>query len=391
MGLARRSDLLIRKDYSTCHRSWYEPPRPSPPPSPPSNRPFLDAIQRPKLEREQASLSSGPPDGRHLGLDRLKLKRDQYDCNDEVRSTCYPKDMNEANSNSAVSYDDLHRYNFALAAIRQLGDYAVETLGSGKVHVQIKPDGTPVTNIDRDIEEKFIQLVEKEYGDEDVVLGEELSNPEDGVPEDVRIWKLDPLDGTGWVQRLLESGSADYGELRALILAAHFRHHEKIPVFGICHSPFFSNRPTTLSAINNGTFYQTVNQTPTRLFRAAFDAPTDIRLVRRYEKNGLTAATQDVSEEELRKLMPAARRVKSPLFMGNIPLNKVEVSIFPGPSQPHDVAAGALAVVNAGGVVKDFDGNNYNDIDWRRYPINGVIAGANEKLINQIIAHYKYQ
>jgi 3'-phosphoadenosine 5'-phosphosulfate (PAPS) 3'-phosphatase len=297
--------------------------------------------------------------------------------------------MNELDSNFRASPDDLHRYNFALAALRELGEYAAKTLRSGKVHVEIKPDGTPVTNIDRDIEEKFTELVEEEYGHEDVVLGEELSNADKVVPEDKRIWKLDPLDGTGWVQRLIESGSADYGELRALILAAHFRQKEKIPVFGLCHSPFFQGRAATLSAIDNRTYYQNEDQAPTRLRTASFEAQRNIRLVRCYEKNGLAAATQDVSEEELKKLMPMAQRVKAPLFMGNIALQKVELSIFPGPSQPHDVAAGALAVINAGGVVKDFDGNDFVDIDWRRYPINGVIGGVTEELVDQVIAHYK--
>jgi 3'-phosphoadenosine 5'-phosphosulfate (PAPS) 3'-phosphatase len=296
--------------------------------------------------------------------------------------------MNRIDKKIGATPDDFHRYNFALAMIRELGEHAAKTIASGRVSIEMKPDGTPVTNIDKEIEERFIESVNKEYGDEDIVLGEETSDASAPLPESKRIWKLDPLDGTGWIQRLVEAGSVDYSELRALILASHFRPNETIPVFGISHSPFYGNDAKTISTINNSTYYYPGSGQIERQLRVSPDAPTDIHSVKHYEKNGLMGATQDVSEEQLERIMPLAKRIKLPLFMGNIALRNVDVSVFPGPSQPHDVAAGALAVVNAGGVVKDFDGHGFDQIDWRKYPINGVVAGSNESLVDQVIAHY---
>ena len=298
--------------------------------------------------------------------------------------------MNRIHQKFDVTPDDFHRYNFAMAQFQQLGQRAVELIKDGNITFETKDDGTPVTNIDREIEERFTEAIDKQYMGEDIVLGEELSINVP-VPENKRIWRLDPFDGTGWLQRLVESGEDDYSSLRALLLTAHFSPGGTIPQFGIMHSPFYENSTSTISAINGQTYYHDQTNPDGQRIIVRNDAPTDITMVQQYEKNGLKNPLQDVSEEELAKIMPFAERIKKPLFMGNIALHNVDVSVFPGPSQPHDIAAGALAVVNAGGTVKDFDSREFEQIDWRKYPINGVVAGSNENLVDQVVTHYAKQ
>jgi 3'-phosphoadenosine 5'-phosphosulfate (PAPS) 3'-phosphatase len=295
--------------------------------------------------------------------------------------------MNRIDQKFDVAPDDFHRYNFAMTQFRELGQNALESIKSGSISVELKADGTPVTNIDREIEERFTDAVSKEYGDEDVVLGEESSNIHSTIPEDRRIWRLDPFDGTGWLTRLIEAGDTDYSTLRALLLTAHFKPNETTPAFGVIHSPFYAGITSTISTINGRTYYSADNQAA-RQISVNSNAPRNTREVMQYEKNGIAGATQDVSEDAMKEIMPLANRIKLPLFMGNITLSNVDLSIYPGPTQPHDVAAGALAVVNAGGTVKDFDGRDFKQIDWRKYPINGVVAGSNESLVDQVVARY---
>lgn len=301
---------------------------------------------------------------------------------------CNNKNISRIDKQFDATPDDINRYNFALSTMRKLGASAAETIRNGEVKITIKADGTTVTNVDREIEERFTELINQQYGDEDIVLGEEFSDANAPIPEDKRIWRFDPFDGTGWLRQMIEAGDTDYSKLRALILAAHFRPTEIRPVFGIMHSPFYENNMSTMTALDGKSYHYDLGRNRARQVRVNPYAETDIRSVMRYEKNGVTGAVQDVGEGEMRELMPSADRIKLPLFMGNIALHDIDVSVYPAPTQSHDVAVGALTVVNAGGVVKDFGGQTYDQIDWRKSPLNGVVAGPNESLVNQVIAHY---
>lgn len=92
-----------------------------------------------------------------------------------------------AGVSDALLEDDLA---FARYLARVASELALEHLQRG-VTAQLKPDGSPVTNADVEVERKLRQLI-AEHRPGDGVLGEELG--ESGSLE--RRWVLDPIDGT---------------------------------------------------------------------------------------------------------------------------------------------------------------------------------------------------
>jgi histidinol-phosphatase len=84
--------------------------------------------------------------------------------------------------------DDLE---LALRAGDLAGELALARFRSG-VEVSLKPDGSPVTEADRAVEELLRETVTRARPG-DAVLGEELGH----APGSERVWVLDPIDGTG--------------------------------------------------------------------------------------------------------------------------------------------------------------------------------------------------
>jgi histidinol-phosphatase len=81
-----------------------------------------------------------------------------------------------------------------LAFAHDLADRAAEIAIAhfrGKVRTSLKPDGTPVTEVDSRIESMFREAVRSTFP-ADAIVGEE----EGGTLEDGRTWIVDPIDGT---------------------------------------------------------------------------------------------------------------------------------------------------------------------------------------------------
>ena len=77
----------------------------------------------------------------------------------------------------------------------QAGRMAMEYF-AGSYEVAEKPDGTPVTTADLDIDQFLRQSINNKYPD-DLVLSEETPPP--SAPSDCRrIWLVDPIDGTAF-------------------------------------------------------------------------------------------------------------------------------------------------------------------------------------------------
>ena len=95
------------------------------------------------------------------------------------------------------------------------------------IEVEEKSDSTPVTNVDRETEEKLRNLIACRYP-EHGVMGEEfdLVNPESKWQ-----WVLDPIDGT----RAFITGFPVFGTLIALLLNGH-------PCLGIIDIPALGER-----------------------------------------------------------------------------------------------------------------------------------------------------
>jgi histidinol-phosphatase len=86
--------------------------------------------------------------------------------------------------------DDLE---LALRATKIADEISVKRFQALDLKVETKPDLTPVTDADKDIEKAFRDLIKNERT-EDLVAGEEF-----GVPGDLNgkhYWVIDPIDGT---------------------------------------------------------------------------------------------------------------------------------------------------------------------------------------------------
>jgi histidinol-phosphatase len=73
-----------------------------------------------------------------------------------------------------------------------------QALSSGKITAELKSDGTPVTQVDQEVEAYIRAQIAKKFPN-DVILGEEMGAPEmdnNETPTFVRRWIIDPIDGT---------------------------------------------------------------------------------------------------------------------------------------------------------------------------------------------------
>jgi len=96
----------------------------------------------------------------------------------------------------------------ALTLADAADERAMQVFGTRNFSVESKSDGSPVTNVDREIEAQLRKLIAEHFPD-DGVIGEEF----DAVnPEAKRVWVLDPIDGTKAFMR----GNENWATLIAL-------------------------------------------------------------------------------------------------------------------------------------------------------------------------------
>ena len=102
----------------------------------------------------------------------------------------------------------------------------VEAAGRA-VASQTKGDGSPVTAIDRQVEDRLRALIAESYPDHGIV-GEERGA---SAPEREFVWALDPIDGT----LPFMAGLPVYGTLIALL-------QDRAPILGIIEMPATGER-----------------------------------------------------------------------------------------------------------------------------------------------------
>ncbi len=273
------------------------------------------------------------------------------------------------------------RYDFMMESVQALGELAWNMIKAEQVFVRTKPDSTLVTNVDETLNDVFIEQADA-LGD--IVWGEERSNAE---KNNVRLaahqwlWLIDPIDGTKGFWRSYMNKR--FSENTSSIMVTGFAPGETTPTMSVIHNPF-QDQEVTISAYNGQTFYQTSDAPePIPVQLDLRDAPKSLDEVRRFEQIHWRVATPDL--DDFRTLIPRARLVDHQLFMGSVALGDVDVSVFPGPSNPHDVAPGALILHNAGGDVRTFANEPFTDVDWRRYPISGTVGTAHPQLGQEVV------
>lgn len=278
------------------------------------------------------------------------------------------------------SHEVAKRYEFMMTSVHALGAMALD-LVKGEVTMRFKPDGTKVTSVDEALNQQFIQHAETAFPD-DLVWGEEASNSEKGNIDEARrrwMWTIDPIDGTSGFWRSYQN--RNFKDCCATTLIAGFAPGETSPSLSVVYNPFQKQR-VGLSATPDGVVYQSSSMARPKPVRVAGNRPTRLEQVRRYEYNTWKGSKHDL--ETVPKLMPAARSVKHQLFMASVALGDTDLTAFPGPSNPHDVAPAAHIVHVANGGVRSLSGESFEAIDWR-VPIDGVVAAATPELADDFV------
>ncbi len=93
--------------------------------------------------------------------------------------------------------------------------------------VDAKPDASPVTQADREVELRIRQMIRATFPDHGIV-GEEFA---DEKPDAAFVWVIDPIDGT----RAFIAGRPSFGTLIALL-------HHDAPVLGLIDQPIVRDR-----------------------------------------------------------------------------------------------------------------------------------------------------
>jgi myo-inositol-1(or 4)-monophosphatase len=228
---------------------------------------------------------------------------------------------------------DLERYRDVAVRAAQAAGRVI--LGSPAPEVERKGRGDYVTEVDRRAEETVREVLGKESPDLPVV-GEEL-----GGQAAEEYWLVDPLDGT----TNFIHGFPAVGVSVALVSGGR-------PVAGAVHAPYLG---TTWSAARGGGAEQ--DGAPLKVSEAApEDAIVGTGFPFRHKDERL--------EEYLGVMLPALRRFEDLRRPGAVALDLawVAAGVFDGffelALSPWDVAAGALLIEEAGGLITDWSGGD---------------------------------
>ncbi len=201
----------------------------------------------------------------------------------------------------------------------------------GPLEIEVKPDGTPVTQVDRAVEAAVRAEIERAYPGHGI-RGEEFPAVR---PEADRVWIIDPLDGT----REFIQGLPLFGFLLALVERGQF-------VLGLADQPVTGDR--WLGADGHGT---THGGRPVQV-RPCGDLAAAVASTMGYD--GFCRAHHD---RLLRVRMAARSTVTADSFyvFGLLALGRVDLIASAGFAL-HDYAALDAIVRNAGGAVVDWHG-----------------------------------
>ncbi len=200
-----------------------------------------------------------------------------------------------------------------------------------KIAVEQKPDRTPVTVADREVEKAMRQTIEEHYPDHGI-WGEEFGRVR---PHADYVWVLDPIDGT----KSFISGVPLFGTLISLTFKGK-------PVLGVIDQPILRER--WVGASGHATL---MNGKPakTRACAALGDAT-------------LYATTPDMFEgadanafERLRSSVKLARFGADCYAYGLLAAGFIDLVVESG-LKPYDFCALAPVVEGAGGVMTDWQG-----------------------------------
>ena len=232
-----------------------------------------------------------------------------------------------------MSFTEHPEFPAALALAEQLADVArriVREHFRAPLAIESKPDGTPVTVADRDIEMQMRRMIRAAFP-RHAVRGEEFAAEGSGE----LAWVLDPIDGT----KSFVSGYPLFGSLIAL-------ERQGRPVLGVIEAPVLGER--WVGAEGRGTLF---NGKPART--------RDCRALGAAVLYTTTPDTFDGAERarfEALSARTALRRFGGDCYLYGMLASGFCDLVIESRLKPHDFMALAPIVAGAGGRISDWEG-----------------------------------
>jgi histidinol-phosphatase len=253
--------------------------------------------------------------------------------------------------------------NFALALCLEAGQFIMPLWK--KVAVDHKADGSEVTEADRGAEKLLRRSIAERYPDH-AILGEEFGGYQKRDAE--HLWLIDPIDGTasfaiglplfgtliGYVRR---------GVARVGVIGAHALHE------------------TVYAATGYGCWQQSDGGAPKRLWTSRVSDPAQAFVVSTSLEHTDIDPRDPTPAVRLSHLYRQVRRFRWSGDCVNYALlcqGSVDVALD-SRMNSWDIAAVAVCVREAGGVVTSLDGNK--DVVWQP----NLLASANPRLHTQVL------
>ena len=219
-------------------------------------------------------------------------------------------------------------------AMRAAGDAILAVRASGAVRSEVKPDGSPVTEADRQADSILVRALQA-IDPATPVVSEERQHPA-GLDGQARHWLIDPLDGT----RSFLAGGDDFAVNVGLVIDGE-------PVFGSMLDPV------------GGRFYWGGADVAPRVADA--DGNLARLRVRRCPADGPTVLTSRWHEAAFERSVgwiEGGRReaMSSALKFCRVAEGAADLYPRPGRTMEWDTAAGHAIVVAAGGTVSQLAG-----------------------------------
>ena len=128
-----------------------------------------------------------------------------------------------------VGRDELEELRAFAEVLAEVSRSHLRDVGQDAVQSQTKGDGSPVTAVDRAVEDKLREMIARAYPEHGIV-GEERGA--EGAEQEL-VWVLDPIDGT----LPFMAGIPVYGTLIALL-------RDRAPILGVIEMPATAERWT---------------------------------------------------------------------------------------------------------------------------------------------------
>ncbi len=134
------------------------------------------------------------------------------------------------------------------------GNLAIKLRNEG-LKIEIKEDGSKVTNADKEIDKIFIHFIRNELKNNDIIISEEDIDSKNmlKISKSEPFWSIDPIDSTN---SYIE-GKSFYSLNLAYI-------ENGIPIFGLIHAP--DNKTTWYGTIEYGAFKKIGDADPKRIY-----------------------------------------------------------------------------------------------------------------------------